>query len=366
MNDTRDSRFTRAVRAATHGLPRRTGMIAALFVLPLVLGARDCERASDDDASCDGGDCGGESGRGGTGGGAAGGGDTAGRGGSGAGGGGGGGDEGCLYAGERHDEGHSFPSDDGCNSCTCTADGTVACTLRACTDACGGLTGLTCPDGQYCSYPEDAQCGAADQLGSCEAKPSACTKQYEPVCGCDDTTYGNACTAAAAGVSVAHDGECNGGTGGSSGGTGGSDSGGSGGTGAGSGQTCGGIASLECADPDEFCNYEPSAGGQGCDGTISDAGGACRERPQVCTEQFDPVCGCDRRTYSTDCVAHSEGMSVLHDGQCTEIDCAEIGGHAVDGFGPAPVCPSGEVEHGTIVYSNGMIAIEGTICCVPQ
>jgi hypothetical protein len=350
MNDARDPRFTSALRGAAHGLTRRTGVISLLFMLPLVLGARDCERASDD-SECDGGDCG-ESGRGGTDGGAAGSGDAAGRGGS-------GGDEGCFYAGERHDVGDSFPSDDGCNICTCTEGGLVACTLRACTDACGGLTGLMCPRGQYCNYPEDAQCGAADQTGTCEPRPSACTKQYEPVCGCDDTTYGNACTAAAAGVSVAHDGECDGGSGG-----GGSGDGGSGG--GGSGQTCGGFASLDCPGPDEFCNYEPSAGGQGCDGTVSDAAGVCQERPQVCTEQYDPVCGCDRRTYENDCAAHRASMSVLHDGPCSEIECAEIGGHPVDGLGPAPVCPPGEVDYGAIVYSNGMISIEGTICCVPQ
>jgi hypothetical protein len=357
MNDPRCSRLTRV---------RRTGMLSLLLLaLPLVLGARECEDATGD-GSCDGGDCE-PGGQGGASGSAGGDGGPAGRGGSGGIGGSGGtagngGGEGCLHEGEHHDPGDSFPSADGCNTCTCTEGGLVACTLRACTDVCGGMTGLPCPASHYCSYPEAAQCGAADQLGTCEERPDACTKQYDPVCGCDDTTYGNACEAAANGVSIARDGECDGGSAGG-GGTGG-DGGGDGGTG--SGQTCGGIASLECAGEDEFCNYAPSAGGQGCDGTISDAAGVCQERPQACTEQFDPVCGCDRRTYGNACAANSAGMSVLHDGQCTEIDCAAIGGHAVDGLGPAPVCPKGEVDHGAIVYSNGMIAIEGTICCVPE
>jgi hypothetical protein len=160
---------------------------------------------------------------------------------------------------------------------------------------------------------------------------------------------------------------CAAGSGGSAGdGSAGSAGDGSAGNESGSGQTCGGIASLECNDPDEFCNYEPSAGGQGCDGSISDAGGVCQTRSQGCTNKPAPICGCDRHSYENDCVAHIGGMSALHEGYCTEIDCAEIGGHPVDGFGPPPVCPSGEVEHGPIVHSNGMIAIEGTICCVPQ
>jgi hypothetical protein len=207
---------------------------------------------------------------------------------------------------------------------------------------CGTRGSVQCGADQFCNTEPDTDCGATDRGGVCATKSQVCTDIYKPVCGCDDHTYSNDCTAHAAGVSVKTSGMCGAPA---------------------AGRTCGGFAALAC-DPGQFCNYETAAGGQGCDGKVSDAGGTCEAKPSNCAADDQRVCGCDHQSYLNRCEAHVAGIAVLHAGFCTADDCAAIGGRVAYGTGPAAMCNADETEHGAVIENDGSLPIEGALCCL--
>jgi hypothetical protein len=133
----------------------------------------------------------------------------------------------------------------------------------------------------YCSKEE----GDCTGIGTCRERPDGCFEIWDPVCGCDGMTYSNACFAAAAGVNVDYKGECI--------------------------TAC--ESNLDC-EPKSYCAKEPGD----CKGS-----GTCKQRPYGCPDVWEPVCGCDGITYSNECDAAMEGISVNYKGECIIATCTD-------------------------------------------
>jgi hypothetical protein len=79
------------------------------------------------------------------------------------------------------------------------------------------------------------------------------------------------------------------------------------------GQPCGGIGDATC-DKGLWC--EPPTG------MCASSAGVCVAIPRFCfarkrSKSFQPVCGCNSKTYSSDCFRRAYKVAKYHDGKCT-------------------------------------------------
>ena len=182
------------------------------------------------------------------------------------------------------------------NPCIAYAAGVSVEHMGDCEAGCGIPDGRQCAQDEFC-LDRGPSCGQTrPEGGTCEQITNACAEIYDPVCGCNDQTYGNLCELINAQVQLKAEGECqappppppvNDGA-------------------------CGSPrAPMMCAQT-HFCDRPIGT----CPERNESTGGTCQPRPQGCNRLFRPVCGCDNATHPNSCEANAAGTSVRYLGAC--------------------------------------------------
>jgi hypothetical protein len=164
-----------------------------------------------------------------------------------------------------------------------------------------------CPVDFYCSTKP----GCAANAGYCLKMNPICTVQFEPVCGCDGSTYSNDCFASSFGVNIAHNGAC------------------------------------QSPSSSPTVKVSPGGMGEACDGSKPCQQGLKCYLPPIDSSYHQGMCGCETNddcinsVYGTECIdaGYLERPSYLRAKLCAP--CNPVGHTGCDQTSTKPFCDQG-------------------------